>query len=267
MTRRKDGRETWQRLKEWDKGQAPSERLAAQVLVSERFENIDPSHPLGGKDGIKDIICTKNGKKYIVACYFPRGQMNFTDIKSKFQGDLAGIEKNKVEGIVFITNQELTLGERDKLNDLLKENLLCEIYHLERISTILNSPENFGIRLDFLDIEMTREEQVSYMARKDNQIIELANQLKKVAQYFDEKNENKQKLPTYVFAQTHSILDSISTGSNMHNCSKCHFGFYIMDKQYNPDYTLQLPYIPSELTYKTVQCPNCGNVDRVYRSF
>ena len=32
--RRSDGRETWHRLLEWDKGQAPAERLAAVVLFS-----------------------------------------------------------------------------------------------------------------------------------------------------------------------------------------------------------------------------------------
>lgn len=47
--RRNDGRETWFRLLEWDKGQTPAERLAAIILTNEGFRNIDPSHPLGGK--------------------------------------------------------------------------------------------------------------------------------------------------------------------------------------------------------------------------
>ena len=50
--RRSDGRETWHRLLEWDKGQAPAERLAAVVLFSDGFRNVDPSHPLGGRDGL-----------------------------------------------------------------------------------------------------------------------------------------------------------------------------------------------------------------------
>jgi hypothetical protein len=36
---------------------------------------MDPSHPLGGQDGLKDLICNKEGKKYIVAVYFPRGKV------------------------------------------------------------------------------------------------------------------------------------------------------------------------------------------------
>ena len=47
--RRTEGRETWHRLLEWDKGQAPSERLAALLLANEGFKNVDPSHPLGGR--------------------------------------------------------------------------------------------------------------------------------------------------------------------------------------------------------------------------
>jgi len=56
MARRMEGRETYHRLLEWDKGQAASERLAALILSSEGFDGIDPSHSLGGKDGGKDIV-------------------------------------------------------------------------------------------------------------------------------------------------------------------------------------------------------------------
>ena len=48
-------RETFNRLLNWDRGQAPSERLAAIILSNEGFMGIDPSHPLGGKDGLKDM--------------------------------------------------------------------------------------------------------------------------------------------------------------------------------------------------------------------
>ena len=52
MTKRWD--ETWHRLREWTNGQGPSERLSAQLLLSQGFTDLDPSHPLGGKDGGKD---------------------------------------------------------------------------------------------------------------------------------------------------------------------------------------------------------------------
>lgn len=53
--RRAEGRETFYRLLEWDKGQAASERLAALILEQEGVRDIDPSHPLGEKDGGKDM--------------------------------------------------------------------------------------------------------------------------------------------------------------------------------------------------------------------
>lgn len=60
MARRmNEGKETWHRLLEWDRGQAPAERLAAILLHNDGFQNVDPSHPLGGKDGKKDIVFLK----------------------------------------------------------------------------------------------------------------------------------------------------------------------------------------------------------------
>ncbi|WP_067470359.1 hypothetical protein [Nocardia amamiensis] len=79
--------ETRHRLLEWTQGQAPSERLAAQVLAHEGFEDIDPSHPLGGQDGGRDGVCTRDGQRWIFAVYFPRGQQSLTNIKKKLCDD------------------------------------------------------------------------------------------------------------------------------------------------------------------------------------
>jgi hypothetical protein len=79
-----DGRETWHRLLAWDKGQAPAERLAALILHGEGFSEINPSHPLGGRDGKKDMTLVSNGNKWIAGVYFPRGQKPFSEIQSKF---------------------------------------------------------------------------------------------------------------------------------------------------------------------------------------
>lgn len=171
MSRRNVGRETWNRLLNWEIGQASSERLASLILRSEGYESINPSHPLGGKDGGKDILCKKDDIKLLGAVYFPRGQQKFNSIKTKFLADLKGVEKNNVNGIVFITNQELKLSERKILTDINKE-IFVEIYHLERISNLLDSPINYGIRLEFLDIEFTKEELLSYQALKDKEYYE-----------------------------------------------------------------------------------------------
>ncbi len=163
MTRMNEGKETWHRLLEWDRGQAPSERLAAVLLHNDGFQNIDPSHPLGGKDGKKDIIFFEKDSKWIAGVYFPRGQQSFKDIKDKFIDDISGVTANQASGFVFITNQELRLAERQELCDV-DATVNIVIYHLERIATMLNTPVNYGVRLEFLDIEMTKEEQLSFFA-------------------------------------------------------------------------------------------------------
>ncbi len=161
--RRAEGRETFYRLLEWDKGQAASERLAALILEQEGFRDIDPSHPLGGKDGGKDMLCEFNGFKWIGAVYFPRGQQSFSAIKKKYRYDLEGVYRNGAKGIAFITNQELSLMERKTLEET-DDTLDVRIYHLERIANILNMPKMYGIRLEYLEIEMTKEEQLAYFS-------------------------------------------------------------------------------------------------------
>ena len=144
--------ETWHRLLEWTRGQAQSERLAGQILLEEGFIDFDPSHPLGGRDGGKDAIAKKEGTTYSMAVHFPRGQKDFKEIKEKFLADLSGAKSNSVKGIAFVTNQELTLGEREEIRSLAAP-LRVELYHLERVTAILDKPAMASVREQFLDIE------------------------------------------------------------------------------------------------------------------
>jgi hypothetical protein len=171
---RHDGSETWHRLLEWDKGQTPAERLAAVILNLEGFQNIDPSHPLGGRDELKDMFLTYNGAKWIGAVYFPRRQQSFSTIQNKFKHDLEGVKANNAQGMVFFTNQELTLGERKKLQESASD-IDVLIYHLERISTILNTPQAYGIRMEYLDIEMSKDEQIAFFSMQTNSINDRMN--------------------------------------------------------------------------------------------
>lgn len=143
--------ETWHRLREWTNGQAPSERLAAQVLLSEGFGGLDPTHPLGGPDGGKDAICLKHGLHWVMAVHFPRGQQSMKQIAKKFGDDLAGVSKNGAAGIVFVTNQELTEGERRHLCALAGE-VEVELYHLERLVAVLDQPSMRPVRDSFLGV-------------------------------------------------------------------------------------------------------------------
>lgn len=154
MTYRWD--ETWHRLREWTNGQTPSERLAAQILLHEGYESLDPSHPLGGKDGGKDAVCQKGNQKWLMAVYFPRGQQDFNEIEKKFLHDLKGVKTNTADALAFVTNQELRLAERQTLHKLAGK-ISIELFHLERISAILDKPEMMSIRKQFLGIDFTEE--------------------------------------------------------------------------------------------------------------
>jgi hypothetical protein len=143
--------ETWHRLREWTKGQGPSERLAAQILLSEGYCSVDPTHPLGGRDGGKDALCHKNGTKYVMAVYFPRGKKSFATVERKFRSDLKGVRMNKSDALVFVTNQELTDGARKKLVTAAGK-VPVELYHLDRLTTILDQPRMQAVRKQFLDM-------------------------------------------------------------------------------------------------------------------
>jgi hypothetical protein len=143
--------ETWNRLREWPNGQGQSERLAGQVLLADGYSELDPSHPLGGKDDGKDALCCRDGKRFAVAVYFPRGRQRFAVIKKKFRDDLSAARTNNVDGLLFVTNQELRLAERQTLSDSWPKHV--EIYHLERITAVLDKPEMYSVRKQFLDID------------------------------------------------------------------------------------------------------------------
>lgn len=144
--------ETFHRLQEWTNGPAHSERLAAQLLLHEGYRNLDPSHPLGGPDGGQDARCSKDEEDWIMAVYFPRGKVKFSAIKQKFQHDLQGVANNGAEGIVFVTNQELTLEERKTLRRHAAPTPV-DLVHIERIIAILDKPDMASVRRQFLSIQ------------------------------------------------------------------------------------------------------------------
>jgi hypothetical protein len=162
-TRRHGGRETWHRLLHWDRGATDAERLAARLLPIEGYQAIDPAHPLGGPDGGHDIVCRYRDRPAVVAVYFPNGTQTERVLIRKFESDLAGARAKDVRAMVFFTNQEMMLSTRARLVDLaLTQAMTLEVFHLERVAACLDRPAGYGLRLEFLSIEMTMEEQVSY---------------------------------------------------------------------------------------------------------
>ena len=94
----------------------------------------------------------------MAAAFFPPQVNTFAQVQKKFKHDLAGVGKNHVSAIAFLTNQQLSPTERLKLQELArKQGADCVIYHLERIRAILDAPRGYGLRLEFLGIPMTPE--------------------------------------------------------------------------------------------------------------
>ena len=122
------------------------------------FTAINPQCPLGGPDGLKDIVCKMGGLKYVAAAFFPTTPNTSADIKRKFEYDLMGVKRNDASGIVFFTNQRQSPGERQALQELAQDTgFECVIYHLERIRALLDAPRGYGLRLEFLQIAMSQE--------------------------------------------------------------------------------------------------------------
>jgi len=159
------GQPTETTLKDWRYGQTQAECLCAGILNVEGYQSIDPQCPLGGPDGLKDIVCYKDGNKFISAAFFPTSENSFGKIKTKFKDDFEGVKKNGAQGFIFIVNQKLSPSERDELKIIATDKeAVCEIYHLQRIQGILDSPKGYGLRIEYLRITMSTEEQYGFWA-------------------------------------------------------------------------------------------------------
>lgn len=198
----------------WRKGDIASERLAAHILKLEGYTSIDPIHPLGGQDGLKDIICMRDGKKWIGAAHFPAEKVTISKIQKKFLADLKGVNKNNANGIAFVTNQRLTETQRKELiKSANQSNTEAEIFHLEKILGILDSPTGYGIRLQFLDIEMNKDEQTSFIATRDKEILEFRTY---VGEKLDQILKGKPSLSNEIYILKQQIGDFFE-GTQKHN--------------------------------------------------
>ena len=164
------------KLKLWREGQTNAERFAADLLLLDGFSSVSPQSPLGGPDGLKDVLCEKNSWSYIGAAYFPTTIKNYTAIKNKFKHDLVGVSANSADGIVFITNQGITVGQKKALAKIASnKGAKSIIYDNERTRVILDSPIGFALRLQYLRIKMNKEEQLAFFAQQQSKMTQLLN--------------------------------------------------------------------------------------------
>jgi hypothetical protein len=97
-------------------------------------------------------MCVKHGSRWVMAVYFPNGPQSFTAIRNKLVSDVGAARHREPFGIAFVTNQKLTNSERRDLEAACGDTIAVEIYHLERIVHIIDSPHMAQVREQYLYI-------------------------------------------------------------------------------------------------------------------
>lgn len=209
---------TSQILLNWQGQSAAAERMCADILRIDGFSEINPQLPLGGPDGGKDILCQKDGVTFVAACYFPTGPKTFSAIKSKFKSDLASSKQHQKDGIIFLTSQHLTPGNRVELEKIAgAEGKRALIFHQEYLRVCLDSPSGYGIRLQHLRVPLSIEEQFSYFASSEKRVEKSLSQL--IAKNLSAVEKLSAKIDFYAKEQidhvrhtTAAILDAVREG-------------------------------------------------------
>lgn len=167
---------TDERLKSYlDTNQLHREQMCRAVLATDkRFSDVRPRHPRGGPDAGRDIEAVYREDQIAFGAVGFVNQANDSDeqkkkIVKKFTDDLENaLSNNKdLKVFIFFTNLNLTLGEKDNLITTAKEQgiFYCDIFDRERIRIILDTPDGFSIRFQYLNITLSEEEQASFFSR------------------------------------------------------------------------------------------------------
>ena len=178
--------ETDERLKSYlDTNQLGRERMCLAVLRADRrYSNVRPRHPRGGPDGARDIEAVFGLEQRAFGAVGFVNQANDSDehkrkVMTKFRDDLSEALKQspKPEVFVFLTNVNLTVGEKDTLIAEAKSDGVAysEIFDRERIRIVLDSPDGFSLRFQYLGLALSEAEQASFFARWGDDIQGLIN--------------------------------------------------------------------------------------------
>lgn len=81
-------------LRDWRHGSTQAERLCAALLHIDGYQDVDPQHPLGGPDALKDVICRRNDVLWTAAVFFPSTVQTFAKVKRKFTSDVAAVSRS-----------------------------------------------------------------------------------------------------------------------------------------------------------------------------
>jgi hypothetical protein len=190
-----DPRETEQRLRGWlDANQPQRERLCIHLLpLFGRYSEIQPRRPKGGPDGACDIQAIYNDSIEVWgAVGFKNSANDSAEDKKwavgKFNADIeSALNQNPtLKGFVFFTNIDLTPTEQQTLKNAAtnKGIIHVDIFYRERIRQMLDSTEGLGYRLQYLNIAMSQEEQISFInsleIMREKQLQELSRKQEEV---------------------------------------------------------------------------------------
>jgi hypothetical protein len=168
--------QTDERLKGYlDTNQLHREQMCLAILaIDKRFSEVRPRHPRGGPDGGRDIEAVfKDNQRVFGAVGFVNQADDSSEkkkkIKEKFGDDLISAisASPPCQVFVFLTNVNLTVGEKDELTSQARAKGLsyCEIFDRERLRIALDSADGFAIRFQFLSLALSDAEQSSFFAR------------------------------------------------------------------------------------------------------
>ena len=163
-----------------DSNQVMRERMCLAVLpLLGPFTQEKPRRPKGGRDGGRDIECIYQRTTLAWGAVGFRNGGGADDsarkeAEGKFKEDLGRAlgENPSLEAFVFFTNVDLTPTQRETLVKYAhgKNVKTIEIFDMERLRHVLDSPEGLIARLQYLDIPMSATEQAGLVAKFGNQL-------------------------------------------------------------------------------------------------
>lgn len=167
------------------------ERLAADMLNSLGYENVEPMAPLGGADGGTDIKY-KNGVAEGVAFVTLR-----KDIHTKFFEDL-NKQKNSVNEIALFSIVDITPNKKAEFaSAAISKGATLEVFDIERIRSLFDSTLK-DLRRRYLGIDddmsiQIKDKLFKLIKFKNTQTVEISSK-----SFLEKKFINK--LPQYIFS-------------------------------------------------------------------
>jgi hypothetical protein len=163
-----------------DSNQVMRERMCLALLpLLGQYTREQSRRPKGGPDGGRDMEALLEGQILIWgAVGFKNGggsdNSSRAEIQNKFKDDLRrALEENPdLSGFVFFTNVDLTPFDKNKLVTYAQTQGISfiDIFDLERLRHVLDTPEGLIPRLQYLNIPMTPTEQIALVSKFGTQL-------------------------------------------------------------------------------------------------